>query len=233
MPVLLLARGDQQSRALLRVAIEARYGHSAPPIETVKIDLKGKSRVKLAFAWTWMPIDATVFVKFPSALRWDFTARPVGLPVTTISETYDGESLQRSRMLRSAEVDTDGHVLRSSEARLWTIAVMLLTPLSDPAIQVSTSGVDQLDVENTATGSRVTLSLNPDKTLQCVTTTCYNPATEREQRYTLRLTGGQALINDLMLPRQIDVLWDDELDMEMTPVSVETNFPLADDFFKL
>ena len=35
MPVLLLARGDQDSKSLLRRAIEARYGLGPPAIETL------------------------------------------------------------------------------------------------------------------------------------------------------------------------------------------------------
>ena len=62
---------------------------------------------------------------------------------------------------------------------------------------------------------------------------CYNPLTEREQVYCLRATNGQEMINGLMFPRQIDVLWDDELDLEMTPVSIETNPVLEDSFFRI
>ncbi len=233
MPVLLLARGDQASRTLLRQAIEARYGHSAPMIETLKIDFKGKMRVKVAFTSTWMPIDAAVCIKFPSAIRWDVTMRPAGLPVNTLSEAFDGESRRRSRVLREATVDTGTESLKSSQARLWSVAVMLLTPLSDPAIQVSRVDDETLEVENTESGIHVNLTLNEDKTLNQITTPCYNPDTEREQVYRLRVSGGQCMIDDLMLPRKIEVLWDDELDMEISPLNVEINPTFAEDFFKI
>lgn len=233
MPILLLSRGDQDSRNLLKQAITARYGHSAPMIDTVKIDLKGRSRVKLAFASTWMHTDATLFVKFPSSIRWDFTVRPVGLPVTSSSEAFDGEALRRSRMLRGAEVHTDTAALRSSQSRIWMVAVMLLTPLSDPAVQLAIKADNLLEVTHTTLGVCVHLLLNDDKTLNRVTTRCYNPLTEREQLYTLQAEGGQHVVNNVMLPSQINVLWDTELDMEMMPLHVDINPPLNEDFFKL
>lgn len=233
MPVLLLSRGDPASRELLKGAITARYGLSAPTIETVRIDLKGKSRVKLPFGNPWMPVDTTLYVKFPSAIRWEFTLRPVGLPVNTTSEAFDGAALSRSRVLRGAAVNTESALLRSSRARLWTIAVMLLTPLSDPAIHVRMLDNSTLAVEHAEMGINVTLALNEDKTLNQITTTCYNPVTERDQVYSLRAADGQRMIDDLMLPCQIAVYWDDELELEMSPVKVETNPPLAEDFFRL
>lgn len=233
MPVLLLARGDLPSRTLLRQAIEARYGHSAPAIETLKIEMKGRSRIKLGFASTWMPVETTVYVKFPSSIRWEYTMRPVGLPVSTTSEAYNGDTLHRTRRLRGAVVETDSLMLRSSQTRLWTVAVMLLTPLSDPDVLVRLLDPDTLEVENTETNNRVQLVLNPDKTLNRITTLCYNPTAEREQVYTLRAVGGQLPVDTLMLPRQIDVLWDDELDVELTPTRVEMNLLLEDSFFKI
>ncbi len=233
MPVLLLARGDQVSRSMLKQAIEARYGHSAPMIETTKIEMKGRSRVKLPFTSTWMAIETTVYVKFPSAIRWDYVVRPVGLPVSSMSEAFDGSTLRRTRMLRSPEVNTDTGLLHSLRSRLWSMAVMLLTPLSDPAIQVRRLNDTTLAVENTETEIRVNLMLNEDMTVKQIATVCYNPLTEREQVYCLRATNGQEMIDGLMFPRQIDVLWDDELDLEMTPVSIETNPVLEDSFFRI
>jgi len=233
MPVLLLARGDQVSRSMLKQAIEARYGHSAPMIETTKIDLKGRSRVKLPFTTTWMPVEATVYVKFPSAIRWDFTMRPVGLPVSNMSEAFDGSALRRTRVLRSSEVNTDTGLLHSLRARLWSMAVMLLTPLPDPSVEVRMLGETTLVVENTQTDIRVNLQLNADKTVHQIGTVCFNPLTEKEQIYTLRATHGQELIGDIMFPRQIEVLWDDEVESELNPVSIETNLSLDDSFFRI
>ena len=64
-------------------------------------------------------------------------------------------------------------------------------------------------------------------------TVCFNPLTEKEQIYTLRATHGQELIGDIMFPRQIEVLWDDEVESELNPVSIETNLSLDDSFFRI
>ncbi len=60
MPVLLLARGDQESKALLRRAIEARYGLGPPVLETLKLQLKGRARAKVGPVTTWVPLTEVV-----------------------------------------------------------------------------------------------------------------------------------------------------------------------------
>src|SRR5690349_10616716 len=91
MPVLLLARGDQESRTLLRRALEARYGLGPPAIETLKLQLKGRTRMKIGPVATWVPLEGTAYFKFPFFIRWNFTMRPAGVALSSGEEAFDGE----------------------------------------------------------------------------------------------------------------------------------------------
>ena len=93
MPVLLLARGDQESKALLRRAIEARYGLGPPVLETLKLQMKGRVRAKVGPVTTWIPLEVTAYFKFGFSARWDYTARPVGVAVSSGTEAFDGDNV--------------------------------------------------------------------------------------------------------------------------------------------
>ncbi|MCC6805521.1 MAG: hypothetical protein IT319_21755, partial [Anaerolineae bacterium] len=73
MPVLMLARGDQDSKNLLRHAIEARYGLGPPAMDTLKVEMKGRARTKVGPVATWIPVEGAACFRFPHASRWDYT----------------------------------------------------------------------------------------------------------------------------------------------------------------
>ena len=89
MPVLLLARGDQDSKMMLRHAIEARYGLGPPAIETLKLQLKGRTRAKIGPVAAWVPLEGTAYFKFPFSIRWNFTMRPGGVALSSGEEAFE------------------------------------------------------------------------------------------------------------------------------------------------
>ena len=62
MAFLSLARGDSQARALLQRAIRARYGVRPLLVESVRIEMTGKSKGPLGF-----PLKATVLAAVRAA----------------------------------------------------------------------------------------------------------------------------------------------------------------------
>ena len=233
MPVLLLARGDQESKNLLRHAIEARYGLGPPAIETLKIEMKGRARTRVGPIGTWMSLEGIAYFKFPLAVRWDYTIRPVGIAVNRRAEAFDGIACRKRENRDKVSVVDDVEHVASAQARLWAICALLLMPLAEHFVELKAAGERALDAVHSDTGITAHLELNEDHTLDYTSGQCLNPSSGKQQTYMLRLSEGQAIVDELMLPRKVGVFWDDQPEMELSPVAAESNPAVDDGFFRL
>jgi hypothetical protein len=232
-PVLLLAQGDAGAKDLLRKAIEARYGIRPPVIESLRINFKGRVRTKLGPITTWVPVDATANFQFPTSMRWDFTVRPIGVPLQRGSEAFDGTTYRRTRGGGAPAVITDTQHINSMQRRLWAIAALFLTPLGEGFVKLTAKGTNSLDATNTQIDDTVSLFLRADNTLDYVQVACLNPDNEQEQMFTLRLSSDQSPVNELMLPCKISTFWDDAPYFEVEPILVESNPQIPETVFSL
>jgi len=233
MPVLLLARGDQESRLLLRRAIEARYGLGPPAIESLKLDLKGRTRTKFGPVTTWVPLEGIAYCKFPFSIRWNFTTRPAGVALNSSTEAFDGSACRKRRNRDQVTVVNDPEQIKSAQERLWTLSAIFLMPLAEHFVELQAEGEFSLRALHTEIGVSTHLSLHDDHTLDYTATECLNPANGKSQNFTVRLSDGQAVVDGLMLPRKLTLSWDNEAEMELTPVAVETNPTVDDGVFRL
>ncbi len=231
MPVLLLAQGDQASRTLLRNAIEARYGLGPPALETLTLRVTGRQRTQLGPMTLWAPLDATASFKFPLTVRWTYTSRRVGLLQHSDSGSFVDPVLRRRQ--GDQVVTDDAALTESAHALLWAYCAMLLIPLSEAFVELKLIDDFSFDAVNTEAGVTVRLRLNPDYSLASVSTDCINPASGKVETFTIKLAGELALLDDLILPRELTLLWNDAPAYELTPVSAVSNEPLDDGFFRL
>jgi hypothetical protein len=227
-PVLLLAQGDQEARNLLRQAIEARYGVSPPAIDNLKMTLAGRVRTKVGPLTTWVPVHSVTRFRFPTAIRWDFNVRPVGVSVQRGIEAFDGAVYRQLRGRGTAEVIEDEDQVDSLQQRLWAIAAVLLTPLGEHFVELKTSGDQSFQATNTKLQHTVDLHLRPDSTLDQVRVNCLNPTTNTHQEFRLLLSTEQAPVDGIMLPDVIRAFWDDQPFFELKPTQIE-NMPAIDD----
>ncbi len=230
MPVLLLAQGDQASRTLLRNAIEARYGLGPPALETLTLRLRGRQRAHVGPIALWAALDGTASFKFPLTMRWDYTARRAGLILHRDSGSFDAALVRRRRR---DQVVTDAALVEAARALLWAGCAVLLIPLSEAFVELHMIDDFSFDAINTEAGVTARLQLNQDYSLASVSTDCINPANGKAETFTIRLAGGLALLGDLILPRELTLLWNDQPEYELTPVSAASNDPLDDGFFQL
>ncbi|MEL6271711.1 MAG: hypothetical protein AAFV33_19450 [Chloroflexota bacterium] len=223
MPVLLLARGDKDARELLKRAIEARYGHRPPAFDTLRIDFNGRANTKIGPLSTWVPVELTTQFLLPNAMRWDFVAKPVGVPLRRGTESYDGKVLRSLRGTGKPDVISEQERVDSARRRLWAIAALLLTPLGDHFVELST--VDDLvfKAKNTQIDTDVEIHLKPNFWIDFVTVTCLNPDNNRVEQ--LKITAQQKLIekDDLLLPEKITMLWNDKPSVELEPQEARNN----------
>ncbi len=233
MPVLLLARGDAQAKDLLRHAIEARYGFSPPAIDSLEIDFKGRVRAKVGPITTWVPVGIMARFRFPTAMRWDFSVRPVGVTVQRGVEAFDGSTYRHMRGGSAPNVIDDEALINSLQRRLWAMAAVLLTPLGEHFVELKATDSNSLEATNTLIKDCVTLRLRGDSSVERVDVKCVNPDTQKEQLFSLRLSEDQAPVNDVMLPCKISAFWDDTPYFEIEPERIENNPTFSDNVFSL
>lgn len=232
MPVLLLAQGDPAAKDMLRRAIEARYALSPPAIENAIMDFKGRARAKVGPVTTWVPLHIRASFRFPTAFRWDFSVRPVGVPVQRGVESYDG-SIYRQKRGKRVEIMNDDDVIHSLRHRLWAMAAVLLTPLGEHFVRLQMDNDRHFEATNTMLGDTVQLHLRPDHTLEQVNVCCLNPDSGKMQTFRLMLSSEQIPVNDIILPRKIQSFWDDQPYYEVEPVGIENRTAIADEIFTL
>lgn len=223
MSVLLLCYGDPEAKNLLRQAIEARYGASPPVLESLKILFEGRTKAKVGPISAWVPVNASAYFVFPTLLRWDFTVRPLGLPVQRGIEAFDGDSYRSLRGNGEPTILSDIAYIESIRRRLWAIAATLLTPLSDVYIKVSMCGENCIQAENTQLKDSARLYFRPDKSLSHVEVQCLNPETERIEQMRLQISEEQQIVSGMMMPTKISTYWDDQMTLEMKPSQLEIN----------
>lgn len=232
MPVLLLCQGDADAKGKLRRAIEARYGVTPPAIEHLQLRFEGRARVKLGPLKTWVPVEATAHFVFPTRLRWDFTVKPLKLPIQRGFEAFDGETFHVQRGNQAPEAVAAEHT-EAARKRLWAIAALLLTPLSDHYIEIVTKGSHQLEARNKKLGDTVNIYLNNDGAMESVQVQAFNPDTKREQLFTLHVSEAHKTIGQLILPQTVTAMWDNKVYFEMSPTQANLEPTFSEGIFSL
>ncbi len=225
MPVLLLAQGDAPSKDMLRKAIDARYGLRPPALETLKVKLNGSIPARIGPIKAAVNFEATTYFSFSRAMRWDFRANLFGIQVSSGREAFDGVSYH------GKATSEDSQLVMSMKHRLWAVAALLLTPIGEQFSKIRATGEYQLTATHTQLGSEAMLQLRPGYLVESVSTTCFNPATKREQVFKLLLSDKQISVNDLILPSHISAFWDAEPYFEAEPTQAEVNPTIADNVF--
>jgi hypothetical protein len=235
MPVLMLARGDEEARDLLRKAIEARYGTRPPAFDALKVEFSGRVNTRIGPIKTWVPLDVTIQLNMPNQMRWDFTAKPAGVPVRSGVEAYDGTHL-RTLNGNKPQINDDANAVSALQRRLWAIAALLLTPLGDHFVELSANGERALVARNTQIDAPVDVTLmeaEDDNRLQQVAVECYNPDQNQQQQFILRPSAELASFDGLLLPTKVSAFWDDTPWFEMEPTSVESDPEIEASVFTL
>ncbi len=233
MPVLLMARGDEDARELLKKAIEARYGVRPPAIESMRIDFDGRTRAKVGPLKTWVPLEVTAQFQLPDKMRWDFEVKPMGMTVRRGIESYDGERLRTQRAGDDPTVITSEEVIDAAQKRLWAIAALLLTPLGDHFVELEIVNGLAFKATNTQIGAVVEVHLEEDYRVARVSVEALNEDTGKVQMYNITVGPELASFDDLLLPKQVRVAWDDVPAYEMHPTSAENNPEIAPSVFTL
>ncbi len=233
MPVLLLAQGDQAAKDILRRAIEARYGPRPLALDSLKIDFKGRVKFKMGPVHAWVPVDSTAYFNFPTAMRWDFIAKPLKLPVQRGVEAYDGEVYRTVRGGKAPTMIEDEVQVSSVRKRLWAVASVMLTPLSDIFVKLEARGEFGLRATNTHLNDYADIYLREDNTIDRVSVNCFNPDDNEMQDFIIRVSEEQTTLDDLLIPAKMTMLWDDKDTFELTPAHIEINPAIADEVFRI
>lgn len=233
MPVLLLAQGDTIARDALRKCIEARYGTRPPALDTLRMDFEGRTYAKRGVTGAWVPIRMVACFNFPTAMRCDFSMIPPKRPAQHGIEAFDGTYYCCVRNDRPPEIVFDTDSVMSIRRRMWAIASIMLTPLSDITVTLTTTGSHSFRAYNTQLRDSVEVFTRHDHTIERVEVACLNPDTGRVQNHVIRVSKDLVCIDGLLMPSRILMAWDDLPILELEPVGVTVNLHLSESFFTL
>lgn len=233
MPVLLLAQGDPEARDNLRKAIEARYGPRPPVLDSLNMELKGRAHVRVGPVHAWVPVDLQARFHFPQSMRWDYTARPLKLPLLHGAEAVHGDIYHIQRGDKQPDTIDEDAEIRSMRRRLWAFAAVLLTPLSDYTVQLAATGEHSFRATNTELDTSVEIFLRDDHTLDAVRVECLNSDAGEMQRFYIQPATDLATIDDLLLPASLTLGWEDTPQYEVEPISVQVNVAFPEGIFTL
>jgi hypothetical protein len=233
MPVLLLAQGDAPARDAVRKAIEARYGMRPPVLDSLQIHFKGQFYTNIGPMDAWVPIEATARFRFPAAMRWDFIIKPLNLPQRRGIEAFDGVHYRRVSDGKTVQIVEDEKQITSVRRRMWAIAAILLTPLSDMQVKLSTLEQGGIRASNIQLGAHVDIQLQQDNVLESVQVRCMNSETNTKQDFKIQLSQKLISMGALLLPDRIRMLWDHDPSMQLEPVSAKSNLDLPNNLFAL
>lgn len=232
MPVLLLSYGDPQAKDILRRAIEARYGMRPPVLDRLKLTFKGRTRVKVGPVKTWVPVEVEAYFDFPKAMRWDFKVKPLGVAVQKGIESFDGTAFRSLRGGQSPTIIDDEDQINALQRRLWAVASILLTPLSNPFVKLELKSNNCITAINTKLDDPADLIMRENNTLDYVQVPSIDPD-GKNRNFILRLSEEQQTLNDLIIPKQIKAFWDDDAYFEIEPIEAESNPDIPESVFTL
>jgi hypothetical protein len=230
MPVLLLARGDAPARNALRTAIETRYGSRPPVLDSLQIGFKGRAYTRVGPVNAWVPTRLMACFQFPVAMRWDYASKPLNLPLRKGTEAFDGAVYCRVQD-NTPTIVHDNEQIASMRCRLWAMAAMLLTPLSDMDVELSMIGPYNVRAVNTRHGDVVEIFLRRDNSIECVQTYCLNTDTNKPEHFTISLSEEMVYMAGLVLPAKIAASWNGVPSFEAKPVSLQNDRRFPADFF--
>ena len=233
MRILLLAQGEPEAKDLLRKAIAARYGNKPPAIEALRIDFKGRAQTNIQQTNAWTPIEVTARFVFPTHLRWDFTIKPTGVEPQRGIEAYDGTMFRSMHGTKVPHVINQTMHIKSIRARLWSMAAILLTPMSDYYVTITKCGDYCFDAENKKLNETVRIYLREDYSIEKAQIRCWNHETQSEQLHTTFLSPEQKLVSDMIIPKIFGAFWDKQPAYEMTPIHIQRPYKIDTGLFTL
>lgn len=166
-------------------------------------------------------------------MRWDFTVKPLKLPVQRGVEAFDGEIYRSVRGNKTPTIVEDENLVHSMRRRLWAVASILLTPLSELFVKLTTDADYSFSATNTKLDDAATIELHTDYKINRVRVNCLNPDSGKQQDYILNLSEELVTINELLLPAKITVSWEDAPAFEVEPIDADTNPQIPDAIFRI
>jgi hypothetical protein len=203
----MLARGDQNARALLQQAIRSRYGMRPLLVESLRLDLQGRRSGLFG-----LPLRVHIQDLYFGFSHWrrDESWQLLVLPPRKRTESFDSGAYY---MGRDGKVETSNHpeIVRSYMRRLWAIQSLLLTPLTQEGVVLKNVADNerafQASLEE-APDDGATLLLDEKGALQRVTVQRYHPGKKQVLPFYISPSNEALAFGELLLPKEIIEQWE-------------------------
>jgi len=227
--ILLLSKGDEKAKYLLRNAIAAHYGNHPTAFESIHMKLDGRVAQHTRFMKLWLDLNLDIHFQFPSQFRQDYRANFLKLPVMNISEAFDNQVYYQKNRNQPVMQTTDTAYLATVQERLWSYATMLLIPLSEVFVQLSYQGMLCFTAYNLKTCISSTIQLYDNYQLKQITVTSH----ETQSTFQLELSQETNNINDVKIFKHIQVLLDGVFVYDLYPAEVNLESEFDEGIFQI
>lgn len=230
MAILLLCRGDEEAKNLLRQSINAHYGSYPVAYESVRMIATGRVKQSIASLNVWLSLDLDTKFLFPDQFRQDYKVKLWQIPLLNKSEAFDG--IQHYQQNRNKPADITTHpdpYLQLVTMRLCAFSSMLLLPLSEVHIELSWLSECSILVTNTATKTTTKLSFYDNFQLKQIVTTIEGNQSE----FRMDLSKDVVETDSVKTFKAIKIYWNDEFRYELYPSDIRFTDQLAGETFVL
>jgi len=228
--ILLLCRGDESARDLLRQSIMAHYGPNPVGYEAVRMLAVGRVRQQISRINLWLNLSLDTQFLFPHQFRQDYSIRLWKIPVLNKSEAYDGlQHYQKDRDKPAVTTPSDAPYIKLVQLRLRAFSSMLLLPLNEMHIQLTHVDTHTIIAQDSTTQTEARMTFYDNHQLQQVVTTIDGSPTQ----FRVNLSADVTSMGSVNAFRRIGVWWDDVFKYELYPTQIEFIDKLPEDTIQL
>lgn len=218
MAILLLCRGDEDAKELLRQSIVAHYGLHPVGYESVRMVATGRVKQKISRFSIWLRLKIDTYLSFSDKFRQDYNVKLWRVPLLTQSEAFDGQQHYLKNWNKSPVITPPSDpYIQLVQTRLSAFTTMLLLPLNELHIHLTKVDERSFVAFNEKTRTHTTLSFYDNYLLHSVVTTIEG----NENKFKLDVSQDVETSGTVKTFKQIQVSWNDQLKYELYPTQID------------
>ncbi|GEM_PF-2818753 len=230
MAILLLCRGNEQAKAMLRHALTTHYGPNPVGYESVRMLATGRVKQTISRFNIWLSLQLDTHFLFPHQFRQDYKITFWQIPLLNKSEAFDGvKHYQKNRNQPAIITSAPDPYLELVQLRLDTFSSLLLLPLNEIEIVLSYVDDHQILVTNTRTQTQTKLLFYDNfQVKQIITIIQGNPA-----EFRMDLSREVIDNNSVKIFKEIKIFWNGVFRYELYPTDIQFIDEMTDKPFVL
>lgn len=206
MSILLLCKGDENAKDLLRNSITTHYGDRPLAFDAVHIHTSGRILHRIGPLTLWLSLELDTYFQFPFRFRQDYQLSLLKIPVLKQSESFDSNTYYLKNRNSPATSSIDNDYLKSVKQRLWAYSAMMLMPLSETFVELNYVDDSCIIAHNTQTEMSAKVCFYPNHQLKEIVVSSRG----RTDLFRIALSEETDLIDGKKVYKHLVVGWNDQ-----------------------